>query len=370
MASNGPSSAPPSSDIPSSAPSSPASSTIDASSTILTTPSITRTQSTMIGTSNGQTFTSVVDITATLDAGSTVAAHNSSGSQTSSHTAAIVGGVIGGLAFLCIIAGLLFWLRRRNRHRTEFDGNFDPARVSNSRPVSLIPEMMQNHTGGGTLPRIDLDDEEDDGMGGRLPHSTIGGGIVTPFAYTPTASAYGSTRSRSPPISSGSPPPMSQHSHEGYAPTMSSASGYYAAVPRQAQAVGGYYPPAPPSSSGSSGIQYTARSAKEREAGGSGHLAVANPSAEPNNDSPPLSGGHYNDQYQSYLRSGPQARRGSQGDYYVPSSTPSLPPGAASPSATQRSSGVLVHQDGGRVEPGTADEIPPTYDSIPNEETK
>jgi len=328
----------------------------------------------MIGTSNGQTFTTVVEITSTIAAGSTVVASVPTGKPAASHTGAIVGGVIGGLAFLGIVGGALFWLRRRSRYKSEFDGNFDPARVTGTRPISNDPEMIQNHTGGGTLPRMDIEDE-DDGMGGRLPHSTVGGGILTPFAYTPTASAYtptasayGSTRSRSPPLPSGSPPPMSQYSQDGYAPTTSSAGGYYTAAAQQVQAVGGYYPPAPPSSSGSSGNQYNPRSAKEREAGHSGTFAVANPSAEPS-DSRPMSGG----QYETYLRSGPQARRGSQSEYNDPSSYPPLSPTASSSNAGQRPGGVLVHQDGGRLEPETvleADEIPPTYDSLPDEERK
>ncbi|KAJ6520033.1 hypothetical protein C8R45DRAFT_45037 [Mycena sanguinolenta] len=351
-------------------PSSTPSSTTPPSSTILTAPSTTTSESTMIGTSDGQTFTTIIEITSIIPPGSTVSASTSTPPPTS-HTGAIVGGVIGGLAFLTVVGGVIFWFHRRSRYRSEFDGNFDPARVTSTRPVSSGPEMIQ-HIGGGTLPRLDIDDE-DDGMGGRLPHSTVGGGIVTPFAYTPTASAYGSTRSRSPPVSSGSPPPMSQYSQDGYAPTMSSAGGYYAAVPQQPQAVGGYYPPAPPSSTSSSGNQYNPRSAKEREAGRSGNFAVANPSTDPG-DSRPMSGG-YNDQYQAYLRSGPQARRGSQSEYNDPSSYPPLSPTASSSGASQRLGGVLVHQDGGRMEPETvheeeADEIPPTYDSLPDEQRK
>ncbi|KAJ7246312.1 hypothetical protein B0H12DRAFT_1126638 [Mycena haematopus] len=352
-------------------PSSTLSSTTHASSMILTAPSTTIARSTMIGTSNGQTFTTIVEITSTISPGSTVAASTST-PQSASHTGAIVGGVIGGLAFLGLVGGVLFWFHRRSRDKTDFDGNFDPARVTSTGPIPSDPEMIQHHVGGGTLPQMDLDDE-DDGMGGRLPNSIVGGGIVTPFAYTPTASAYGSTRSRSPPASSGSPPPMSQHSQDGYASTMSSAGGYYAAVPQQLQAVGGYYPPGPPSSSSSSGIQHMPRSAKEQEAGRSGNFAVANPSTEAG-DSRPISG-PYNDQYQAYLRSGPQARRGSQSEYNDTSSYPPLPPAASSSGASQRAGGVLVHQDGGRVEPETvleeeADEIPPTYDSLPNEERK
>lgn len=222
---------------------------------------------------------------------------------------------------------------------------------------------------------MDIDDDEDDGMGGRLPHSTVGGGIITPFAFTPTASAYGSTRSQSPPMPSGSPPPMSQYSQDGYTPTLSSTGGYYTAVAQQTQAVGGYYPPAP-SSSGSSGNQYNPRSAKEREAVGarrSGNFAVANPSNELE------SRGMLNDQdeqYQAYLRGGPQGvRRGSQSEYMDSSSHPISPAGSSSGAAQRAGGGVLVHQDGGRVEPGIvpqeeADEIPPTYDSLPSGERK
>ncbi|KAJ7786534.1 hypothetical protein B0H16DRAFT_1708692 [Mycena metata] len=167
---------------------------------------------------------------------------------------------------------------------------------------------------------------------------------------------------------------MSQYSQSQYSqdqPTLSSTGGYYTAVPQQAQAVGGYYPPAP--SSSSSGNQYNPRSAKEREAGGarrSGAFAVSNPTHEP--DSRGFSGG-YDEQYQAYLRGGPQGRRGSQSEYNDPSSYPPLPPTGSS--SGQRAGGVLVHQDGGRVEHETtvheqADEIPPTYDSLPSGEQK
>ncbi|KAJ7675401.1 hypothetical protein B0H17DRAFT_135745 [Mycena rosella] len=227
---------------------------------------------------------------------------------------------------------------------------------------------MIAHTTGGTLPRMNIDEDEDDGMGNRLPHSTIGGGIVTPFAYTPTASAYGSSRSQTPPMPTGSPPPMSQYSQD-YAPTLSSG-GYYTAVPQQhAQAVGGYYPPAAPSSSGSSG---NPRSAKEREARRSAGFAVANPSHE---YEPRTMSGAYDDQYQEYLRAGPHNARNSQGEYH--DSSPPLSPTASTSVAGQRTSGVIVHQDGGRVDPieenireEEADEIPPTYDSLPSEQRK
>ncbi|KAF7347653.1 RecA family ATPase [Mycena venus] len=262
------------------------------------------------------------------------------------------------LALLGIVGGALFWFRRRSRYKNEFDGNFDPARVTSTRPISSDPEMIQNHTGGGTLPRMDLEDDEDDGMGGRLPHSTVGGGIITPFAYTPTAFGLWFDK-----ISKPSCAQWFASAHVAVDTIMPYLSKLRLSVD--------IIPPAPPSSSGSSGNQYNPRSAKEREAGRSGTFAVANPSAEPS-DSRPMSGG-YNDQYQSYLRSGPQARRGSQSEYNDRASYPPLSPTVASSGAGGH--GVVVHQDGGRLEPETvaeeqADEIPPTYDSLPNDERK
>jgi hypothetical protein len=277
--------------------------------------------------------------------------------------------VYSGLAFIGIIAAGFLWYRRRSQYKSHFDGNFDPATISGTRPVSSGPEML---AAGGTLPRMNIDDDdEDDGMGHRLPHSTIGGGIVTPFAYAPTVSGYGaSSRSQSPAMTrAASPPPMSQYSQDGYAPTLSSAGGYYAAVPQQTQAVGGYYPPGAPSSSGSSSNLPNPRSAKEREAVGPRHsagFAVANPSND--SEARAVSGG-YDDQYQSYLRTGPHnARSSPQGDY-TDRLSPPISPIASASGASQRMSGVLVHQDGGRVEPvreEEADEIPPTYDSLPS----
>jgi len=269
--------------------------------------------------------------------------------------------VIGGLAVLGIVAGVLLWYRRRQKAHTDFDGDFDPARVGGARN-SLGPEMMQAG-GGGTLPDLNLDDE-DDGMGGRLP---IGGAIITPFAYTPTVSAFdasASSRSQSPPMPSGSPPSMSQYSQDSraYTPTMSSVGGYYAAVPQQAQPMGGYYPTAPSSTSGSSA--YGPRSAKEREAmAGSAPTSPTSRSFAITNPGP--SNELDENQYQQYLRSGP--RRASQGDH-----PPMQMPMPHSPMASSSgASGVIVHQDGGRVQGDIeADEIPPTYDSIPNDEQR
>ncbi|KAG2143405.1 uncharacterized protein EDB93DRAFT_1155989 [Suillus bovinus] len=65
-----------------------------------------------------------------------------------SNTGAIVGGVVGGIALLVLLGLVAFCLRRRRR-RDEFDGNFDPDRV------------VSHPSGGGTLPQVDLGDENE-----------------------------------------------------------------------------------------------------------------------------------------------------------------------------------------------------------------
>lgn len=304
-----------------------------------------------------------------------------------------------GIAFLAIVAALFLYYRKRTMGKSEFDGNFDPAHV-NARPVSSggIP------VAGGTLPRITLDDEEDDGMGGRLPHSSVGGGIITPFTYTSPAQhqnydEFG--RSQNYPIA-GSPPPMSQYSADGHPPTIATTSSgsYYGAIPQQIAPSSGYLPTSGSTptrtNSGSSGNNSlhnslnNPRSAKEREAldnrnslNGRG-LSVANPSYEPEPEGT-LAGGYDGQARQAYLQMGPQGRRPSQPDSptYGFSTQNSPPPhpaplrasGSASPDSRARS-GVIVHQDGGRLQPDTAEgeerqaEIPPTYDSIPAEDRR
>jgi hypothetical protein len=73
-----------------------------------------------------------------------------------------------------ILSFLVCWPRNIS---DDFNGNFDLAR------------LRHHGRGGGTFPQVNLDDyqllQEDDGMGGRLAGSTVGGGIVTPFTYTP-----------------------------------------------------------------------------------------------------------------------------------------------------------------------------------------
>ncbi|KAI0357333.1 hypothetical protein OH77DRAFT_1519277 [Trametes cingulata] len=115
----------------------------------------TQTQTVIATAPDGSVYTSV--ITSTLISTPTVpASDRSSSSSSSSHTGAIVGGVVGGVAGAALLATLLFFLCRARRRRDDFDGNFDPDRVT------------ADARGGGTLPDIDLAADE-----------------ITPYNYTP-----------------------------------------------------------------------------------------------------------------------------------------------------------------------------------------
>lgn len=295
----------------------------------------------------------------------------------------------------------------RKRRKDEFDGNFDPASVS---------FIQRRSGGGGTLPRID---PEDDGMGGRL--GTGDGGIISPYAakpstpiaggvggqqyqnqqypqmqqmanvggagvsekqalrmqYTPDQQqqAYNTPHHHTPSVSSGS----------HYPATLASSAGPY--IPNQhlnplpgpytpglssdgSSSVGGgvyYHPQSGPSprpsvlSSSSGG-----RHAKEMEAMG---RVVANPD-EAHGQFPA---------FQAYLQNGPGPHQPQQ---YPQSSSSSASPAPVPSHQYQNSqpqtagSAVVVHADGGRVvlrKGGDAEgegevlspEIPPTYDSLP-----
>ncbi|KAF8815246.1 hypothetical protein BYT27DRAFT_6734866 [Phlegmacium glaucopus] len=145
---------------------------------------------------DGQVFTTTLSFTTTIEPGSVVTAPSNASNRTSSgsHTGAIVGGAVGGIAVLIILAALVFFCLRKRR-KDEFDGNFDPAHVSSVKG------------GGGTLPHIDLGEDgimgngggarvggevdEDDGMGGRLASGVNGGGIIVPYAFKPATPVGG-----------------------------------------------------------------------------------------------------------------------------------------------------------------------------------
>ena len=282
---------------------------------------------------------------------------------------------------------VFFLLRRRRSNSDDFDGNFDPAR-------------LQHHGGGGggggTLPQVNLNDDqllnEDDGMGGRLAGSTVGGGIVTPFTYTPQQQemanaypaaaspllggygAYGQQqqyanedpRALSPTRSSFHPGPstVSEGSSYGvlpYAPPIGRGPSPGPSVARTntSNSSGGV-------GAGGGAYYNNPRSAKEMEALGiRGGVHVMNPShdGEYSQNAPGqglgqgmYAGGVGEVAHQAYLAGGP---------------SPSNFAGTGG-----RPQSVVVHRDGGRVsvigpeeeEHVVEAEIPPTYDSLPAEE--
>jgi len=229
-----------------------------------------------------------------------------------------VGGVVGGVVALALLGVLIWFLLKRAKQRRvekEFDGNFDPDRFTRPAPGDE----------GGTLPNVGPTDD-DDGVGGRLGASAMGGGVISPYAlYQPTGGS-------SPPHSAGSPPPMSQYSHNDATTTSSGYTPYSNNTHASYDPYGAPQMPMPvttpiaaayahsDSSSGRPGPQAGyVMSSKEREAMG-GRYSVANPD-------------------ENYMGAGPGPR----------------------------SNAVLVHQDGGSLsQQGTPeDEIPPTYDSLP-----
>ncbi|PFH50274.1 hypothetical protein AMATHDRAFT_61484 [Amanita thiersii Skay4041] len=318
-------------------------------------------ETTLIGTSGGSAYTTIVTQTTVIAPGGATA--SSSSNSGSTNVGAIVGGVVGGvggLAALVLLAFLFLRWRRKNKLDDEFDGNFDPVRVGGA-------SSGRDGGFGGTLPNIDIN-EEDDGMGGRLAASGLGiRGTVTPFTHDASQQPEMSEKARlayaaqghdslsqvpsfppahSPSHSMGRPGPTSVSSEGGYAPTAGSSSvyGHYTQPHMQPyqqqqypQVYGSSHSTSPgPTSTGAGSIlghgynetivsgpaaggSSDARSAKEREAATERRPQVANPEGYGNNNS-----------------------------------------------------GIIVHQDGGRLnmtrqpeEVEVQQEIPPTYDSLP-----
>ena len=247
-------------------------------------------------------------------------ASNGSGSSGGTPTGAIVGGVVGGVVGLALLAVLTWFLLKRAKQRRlerEFDGDFDPTRFS--RPA--MAGGVSSSAGVATLPDMGPTDE-DDGMGGRLNATSIGGGIVSPYGLYQPSNAPSSPPRRS----MGSPPPMSQYSHNDASTTSSGYTPFnpYQNTPPMPLPAGAAYVGVP----GPGSVSSRSAGAKEREAHQS-RYSVANPDAA----------GVSTDDRQSYLRSGPGPR-------------------------SDTNHGVLVHQDSGRVEQTGPDEIPPTYESL------
>ncbi|EMD40245.1 hypothetical protein CERSUDRAFT_112437 [Gelatoporia subvermispora B] len=313
---------------PASSGSSSASSSGSSSASLSSTSLQTMTSTFVTTDAAGSVITSTVVATHTiitsLPPGSNSA---SSSSGSSSHTGAIVGGVVGGVAGLAALALVIFFLCRRRR-RDDFDGNFDPDRVV-------------GHSGGGTLPQIDL----------------AGADEVEPYHYTPSGygpgpgsmSAHGEMREHNVPpflaggllgagaAAAGQPGPMHSppattapsapsaysHSSSGHYPDYAAYSAYAAAAP---PAQDFRHPSPGPSITGSSSVQSPT---------GSGSALGVLPSAKE------------------------REAMGRRGGYVVANQEGEAPP-------------VVQHQDGGRLdstpeEEEALHEVPPRYDSIPRD---
>ncbi|KAG1873961.1 hypothetical protein F4604DRAFT_1925527 [Suillus subluteus] len=102
----------------------------------------------VITSTNAYGSTIIITIEISTTTSIPVSTSSSSSTNNSSNTGPIVGGVVGGIAAIAIFALLIFCLRRRRR-RDEFDGNFGPDRV------------ISQPSGGGTLPQVDLGEENE-----------------------------------------------------------------------------------------------------------------------------------------------------------------------------------------------------------------
>ncbi|TBU61816.1 hypothetical protein BD310DRAFT_946269 [Dichomitus squalens] len=336
--------------LPSSSSSSPSS----PSSSSQTTSTATQT-STIIGTlPDGQVYTSVV--TTTLLTTPTISASTGNSHSSSSHTGAIVGGVVGGIAGLAILATLAYFLLRRRRDKDDFDGNFDPDRV-----VGL---SGNNH---GTLPDIDL-----------------GADNITPYNYTPGQPQNGVSAS----LPAGGPGAADMRQ---YGPSFLAGAGGVAAGAALSNA-GRSSTPSHYSTSQPAQSQYGAGPQSTSDHGYpeyAAYAAYANPYAH--GTSPTTS--------PTSTSFGPQVAAVPGRDFRHPSPGPSLGPtdvsasGSSSgpgviPSAKERealarrgnlslanpdgTSGVVQHQDGGRLDATPEDEeepseVPPRYDTIPHD---
>jgi hypothetical protein len=346
---------------------------------------------------NGLLSTVVVSSTSVYAAGSTITAPplvSSSSSKT--NVGAIAGGVIGGLALLCLLALLAVWYRGKRRFDEEFDGNFNPDRIANG--------SYSKNADGATFPRVD-----------------IGGAdtAVTPFVTYPASAAPMAAPNVPSPLSQSNIPNTYQSgpsivgnnmSPSGQSPSDHYATDYVAALgtsrrsqqSTEASGVGGdnewrTVSPDPSigsrtassrvassSSSGAGVPLMQGRNAKEREALGRygssalGGMSLATQVEESHDGS-------------QYYQQGPGPGQQEYGVAYgspgQPDFQPRFPDGFA-PSAPYGSQGyfpvqtgpsrvstVMVHEDAGRVftkadeaqedrvvEP--PEEIPPTYDSI------
>lgn len=326
---------------------------------------------------------------------------NNTSSSSNSHIGAIVGGVVGGIAALVALL-LLLWFVRRRRRNNEFDGNFDPDRVTAVGGTGGAGGMRQadllgaGATGAEVTPYSyqpqGAGAQYANGAGGGMQH--IGGGgasYLGPAAAAGLgagigAAAYGTRNEKGGRLA---PNPSEAGQSDPFAGSDSASrySGDHSAGRRESVST----------SAGPHGYAYGA----SPYVGGAGVLAGAGQHTSPG---PSLPGTHTT----SSGSPPPGVRSAKESEAFSSRSSQLLSPGpydagpagsaygygygGAAPLAVRNGtepdaatdagsvagasgSNVIVHQDGGRVRdlpaPPVAEEpteIPPTYDSIRSDE--
>ncbi|KAI8978863.1 hypothetical protein BD414DRAFT_120628 [Trametes punicea] len=367
-----------SSSAPSASGSSAASSSSQATSTSAAPSTSTETQTVIATNSDGQLYTSV--IVTTIVTTPTIDPSNRA-SSSSSHTGPIVGGVVGGVAGLAILATLLFFLFRARRRRDDFDGNFDPDRVTGDNRATLPdidlgageiepynynpPGMPTPHptgappTGPGPGSGPGMPDMRQ--YGGQVP-SFLAGGLAGAGAGAAMANAAKDGRASSPPSAYAQPsqpyypPSASDHGYPEYAAYAAYANPY------PAPGGGGGGPPSASTPSSPTNTSFGAQAGNVPPTRDFRHPSPG-PSLAPTtltgHTDPSVSGSSTNPGVI------PSAKEREAMQYRRPGGLAVANPDGAPPAG---SSGVVQHQDAGRLDATPEDEepseIPPRYDQI------
>ncbi|KAG8927642.1 hypothetical protein FRC02_007974 [Tulasnella sp. 418] len=276
---------------------------------------------TYVVTSNGLVYT-------TTTVTPTMVGNSSGGSKGGTNIGAIVGGVIGGIAALGLLLLLAFWLRRRSK-KEDFDETFDPdraqrpGRMRGSIDLNENPDMaphpynFQSATrplSGGAVPVR----SSTDGSQGFYPHAPAPGQIYQPGTVNYGTSPY---------------------------PAMGPQSAIYSPGPSNGSVS---YPMSDGGQSGSSGrTPYSGRASTAGVAGlGAGGMLLGVPTTTSHSHS---SSGPSAKEREAMIRSGAMhLASGEDEDYGRP---------------------VVQHSDGGRIpEQEQPKEVPPAYDTIPQDE--
>ncbi|KAL0060448.1 hypothetical protein AAF712_012770 [Marasmius tenuissimus] len=231
----------------------------------------------------------------------------------------------------------------------------------------------RKNEGQPTLPNInvggpEMGQFEDDGMGGRLAGTTVGGGVVSPYPLFQGSAQPSPHHSQTAFNQYGNVPPSSQSHSAGYgtdttqSPTSTTA---FAAAGAGAGAMGGMGSASTSSGGTGHGVMSPARMAKEREAfGGGGFMGGGMPVPQHQQYQPHHTGSVYSQSEYSQPGGGGGSSQQHGGRFNIvnPEYNRSDSDGGPLPNPhSQRGGGVRVAQDAGAV---GDEEIPPTYDSL------